>query len=223
MSKTVAARGPSSILWRIGLAVVFVAYWLATLLVVAHNNPLRVELHGVTTHLMRWLPQQWTFFSPPSPANRRIHFQYTTAQGEPVLMLNALEPVLRHKQERRPFNYAESKLDYILNHSCDMLAARVVAARELDPALGHNEAMGEYMRSLLQLRPMPPELKTLLLYGVDALRRQTVNHSEVHSVELVVTDVPIRRFAQRHRSDELTARTNFRSGPVPLALLTSGP
>lgn len=224
MSESISKRTVSAVaLARVGLATVFVAYWLAALLVVAHNNPLRVQLHNLTTGLARWLPQQWTFFSPPSAANRRIHFHYSSAGGETVLVLNALEPVLLHKRERRPFNYPESKLDYILNHSCDLLAARVVGAREGDPALEGNEAMGTYMRSLARQQPMPPELRTLLLYGLDALRRQRRDLPEAATIELVVTDVPIRRFSNRDQKDEPEARTNFRSGPVPLASLARSP
>lgn len=224
MTENIPKRGVAPVaLTRIGLTAVFGAYWLAALLVVAHNNPLRVQLHGLTTGLVRWIPQQWTFFSPPSSANRRIHFHYSTARGETVLVLNALEPVLRHKRERKPFNYPESKLDYILNHSCDLLAAHVVAAQERDPTLGGNEALGEYMRSLARQQPMPPELKTLLSYGLDALRRQRPHLAGADHIELVVTDVPIRRFKDRNQTDEPEVRTNFRSGPVPLALLTRAP
>lgn len=211
------------VLARNGLAVIFTGYWLAAVLVVAHNNPLRVQLHDLTTVMARWMPQQWTFFSPPSSSNRRIHFHYTTARGETVLVLNALEPVLRHKRERKPFNYAESKLDYILNHSCDLLAARVVTAREADRALEGNEALAEYMRSLGRQDPMPPELKTLLLYGRDALRRQRPDLAGVTGIELVVTDVPIRRFNHRYQAEEPEARMNFRSGPVPLDLFPDTP
>lgn len=219
-----AARDRLVRLGRGGMIVVFVAYWLATLLVVSHNNPLRIQLHGAVVRIARVLPQQWTFFSPPSPANRRIHFHYSTElHGEkPDMVLNALEPILKEKHARRPFNYPESKLDYILNHSCDLLAARVVTARELDRSLADNAALGEYMRSLAQQEPMPPELKTLLRYGVQVFQSHGQEVSLPKFVEVVISDVPIRRFKDRYAGQESESRINFRSGPVALRSIQGG-
>ncbi len=104
------------ILYKLGF-LIFIAYWAITLFFVFPKNPLNLSADKGKDFFQAHFFQTWSFFAPPPNYNERVYVVLTGKKDSAVDVIELLEPLLREKHRRAPFNSYHQAVDYVLNSS----------------------------------------------------------------------------------------------------------
>lgn len=100
--------------------LVFLFYWLATLVYVMPNNFLRIKLNSVINIMDTFFAQSWNFFAPPPDYDLRLYYIFTSNDNKKYVY-ESISTILKEKKEKAPFNSTEEYLDYVISGSATSL------------------------------------------------------------------------------------------------------
>ncbi len=104
-----------------GTIFFFLLYWIATILYVAPDNPIRNLFSKELKQFEIYCYQKWTFFAPPPTYNTKLYYTFCSRITSERKTFSALDIILSEKRAHTPFNTGEELLDYVLSGSVEQV------------------------------------------------------------------------------------------------------
>jgi len=111
--------------------LIFVFYWMTTLIFVSPKNYLNINLLEYSDLFNSFFYQKWGFFAPPPKTNERLYYTFENKfNSKDIQIFEVIEPITKAKSENNPFNTEEDLLDYVLSNSINNIRETVINTSE---------------------------------------------------------------------------------------------
>lgn len=190
--------------------IIFVAYWLSTILYVSPNNYIRIQFDDYLLQFESYFYQNWAFFAPPPQTNQRLYYLfYNKKDSIPAHAYEALQPIYQEKQKKSPFNAEEEALDYILSSAIiittNYLREQIKYLKFANPDSSDKFYLSKAHKIAREKLPEFPSFKTLMNYAKLITQKQNIDLKN-HGISLQIHLVDIPPFADRNKVPKDTAR-----------------
>ncbi|MEW7277772.1 hypothetical protein ABW636_04175 [Aquimarina sp. 2201CG1-2-11] len=102
--------------------LVFIVYWGFTGVFVAPDNYINISLLEESKVFNTFLFQKWGFFAPPPKSNDRLYYNFTSKNDcIKAYTFEVMEPLVKQKSRKAPFNSSEDLLDYVLSNTINSI------------------------------------------------------------------------------------------------------
>jgi hypothetical protein len=101
--------------------LVFMVYWLLTIIYVSPNNYIRIQCAGTNSFMEKAFHQNWNFFAPPADFDQRLHISFYDKDSSMLTSVEVLGDVLKEKTSNAPFNLKEQYTDYSISGTLNVL------------------------------------------------------------------------------------------------------
>lgn len=188
---------------KVILKLLFICYWALTLLYVCPDNFVKAKTHNITRDFSVFCEQNWGFFAPPPKSNNRLYYTFYDNQQNLITTYEVIEPLLKEKQRKKPWNTREEAIDYIVNGSIINVSDFIIAQRNIykqlypdsTAAVIEQKAKTAISKKYNQI----PAFTTLVKYGKIVANKNfaTTEYDRIKSFKIHITDIQLPKFKDR--------------------------
>lgn len=193
-----------NILYKI-ILIAFIAYWVITFFFVMPNNPLNLDsIKGKEVFQTNFF-QRWAFFAPPPTFNERVYIVFKNEISLHTDVFEALEPILKAKSEKVPFNTHQQLLDYIFASTISNIEGNIRVFKEIsniekskDNSLKSDSVT---LDKLVKNIETTSDFKTLKNYAKIIAKNNNIN-TDLVSFQIQVVRIYIPQFVDRNLTEQ---------------------
>lgn len=183
--------------------MLFIAYWAVTFLYVSPNNFLKAKAYNSLSTFGILFQQKWEFFAPPPKSNNRLYYTFFDNQQKTIATYEVVKPILKEKQQKKPWNTREEALDYIVNGAIinlmDMTLSQKDIYQHIYPDSTDTSMDRKAKLAISERYNTLPSYKTLVEYGkiVAAKNFTPPQYDGVEAFKISITDIRLPKFKDR--------------------------
>jgi len=188
---------------KVILKFLFICYWALTLLYVCPDNFVKAKTYDALRVFSLFCEQKWGFFAPPPKSNNRLYYTFFDDQQNVMATYEAIEPLLKEKQRKKPWNTREEAIDYIVNGSVVNLSDFIITQRDIYKQLYPDSTAAvieEKAKAAISERyNQIPAFMTLVEYGkIVANKNLSVgDYNRIKLFKIYITDIQLPKFKDR--------------------------
>ncbi|WP_396147937.1 hypothetical protein [Flavobacterium sp.] len=183
----------------------FLFYGIATVVFSTPDNYINISLIEYNEKFNTFFYQRWGFFAPPPQSNDRLYyvFEKKTNKAE-IIVYEVIEPLLKQKCSKAPFNGNEDLVDYLISNSIYLITDGIRAVREsfeYDAKL-KNKKVDEFelTKKVNKVIETTKPFMTLLNYSKKVALNNKLEYAD-YNVYLKITQKKIPKFIDRYKKN----------------------
>lgn len=181
----------------------FLFYGFFTLLFSSPDNYLNISLIDYSEKFNTFFYQRWGFFAPPPQSEDRLYyvFEKKTNKSE-IIIYEVIEPLLKQKYIKAPFNGNEDLIDYLISNSIYLITDGIKSVREsfeYDSKI-KNKKIDEFelTKKVNKVIKSTKPFMTLLNYSKKIALNNKIAYND-YNVYLKITQKKIPKFIDRYK------------------------
>ncbi|WP_298948618.1 hypothetical protein [uncultured Polaribacter sp.] len=182
--------------------LIFVFYWMTTLIFVSPKNYLNINLLEYSDLFNSFFYQKWGFFAPPPKTNERLYYTFENKfNSKDIQIFEVIEPITKAKSENNPFNTEEDLLDYVLSNSINNIRETVINTSEFIKY--QEKKLNKKFTELEKEKIYDSEIdnssrfKTLKNYSKNVAIKNNININN-YNIKLTISLIEIVPFSERN-------------------------
>jgi hypothetical protein len=183
----------------------FLFYGIITLIFVTPDNFINISLVEYNSKFETFFYQRWGFFAPPPQSNDRLYYFFEKKNNkEEIIVYEVIEPLLKQKYLKAPFNGKEDLVDYLISNSINLIVDGIISVREsieYDAKL-NNIKMNEIdvVKKVNKAIKSTNQFKTLMNYSKKVALNNKIDYGE-YNVYLKITQKKVPKFIDRYKKN----------------------
>lgn len=183
----------------------FLFYFITTLIFSTPDNYINISLIEHTENFNSLFYQKWAFFAPPPQSNDRLYyiFEKKTNKSE-IIIFEVVEPLLKEKINKAPFNSNEDLTDYLISNSLYLITDCIRMTRESFEyeAKSKNKKIDEVelTKKVIEFIEKTKSYNTLLNYSKKVALNNNLKHED-YFVYIKISQKKIPKFIDRYNTN----------------------
>jgi len=158
--------------------------------------------------------QQWAFFAPPPTGNNRLYYNFFDKEDKLIRTFEVLQPLLKEKQQKQPFNVREEAVDYIVNGSIMNSMDYIFDQRDIYTNLYPDSTLlwrdAESRKAITAMHDKLPPLITLKNYCKIVAKKNLSqeDYDRIDNYIITISEIKIPKFVNREQllQDQTTTK-----------------
>ena len=181
-------------------------YGITTLIFSVPENYLNISLIEYESGFNSFFYQKWGFFAPPPKANERLYYIFEKkTNNKELIAFEVIEPLLKQKHEKAPFNTKEDLMDYLISNSIHNLTNIISTYREsldYDTKLAKTESNElEKDKKVNDAVKEVTSFKILLNYSKKIALNNNIKFDD-YNVRIKITQIDLPKFMDRYKDNK---------------------
>jgi hypothetical protein len=183
----------------------FLYYGIVTLIYVTPDNFINISLIEHNQKFETFFYQRWGFFAPPPQSNDRLYYYFQKKNNKKeVIVYEVIEPLLKQKYLKAPFNGKEDLIDYLISNSINVIVDGIISIRqsvEYDAKLKNikiNEI--EITKNVNKIIKSTKPFKTLMNYSKKVAINNKLEYDDYY-VYIKISQKKIPKFIDRDKKN----------------------
>lgn len=183
----------------------FLFYGITTLIFSSPDNYINISLIEHSENFNTFLYQRWGFFAPPPQSDDRLYYVFEKkSNNSELIVYEVIEPLLKKKQEKAPFNSNEDLTDYLISNSIYLITDAIRAVREsfeYDSKIKNKKIIeSELTIKVNKIIESTKPFITLMNYSKKVAKNNKINYED-YNVYLKITQRKIPKFIDRNNKN----------------------
>lgn len=193
------------------VCIALLFYWAVTFLYNSPNNPIRIHFSKELSLFGIVFPQKWDFFAPPPQANNKLYYSYFDKNKKNIGMFEVLDPIIKEKKDKIPFNTQAEAMDYIISSTFTNVLNSIVNKdkeykyryKDKSPEKTYQMAVDHVLKNMHKTH----EFVTLLNFSRIIRQKNLGKNVKVKYVKIIFAEDKIKKFI--NRDDKVTVVKNL--------------
>lgn len=183
----------------------FLFYGITTIIFSSPDNYVNISLIEHSENFNAFLYQRWGFFAPPPQSDDRLYYIFEKkSKKSEVIVYEVIEPLLKQKYEKAPFNSKEDLTDYLISNSIYLITDAIRTVREsfeYDSKLKNiNVDEVELTKKVNKVIKSTKPFMTLLNYSKNVALNNKINYND-YNVYIKISQRKIPKFIDRNNKN----------------------
>lgn len=183
----------------------FLFYGITTLIFSSPDNFINISLIDYSDKFNTLFYQRWAFFAPPPQSNDRLYYIFEKKGNKSeITVYEVIEPLLKQKCIKAPFNSNEDLIDYLISNSIYLITDSMRVVRETFEyeAKLKNEKIDELLltKKVNTIIEVTKPFLTLLNYSKKVAQNNNLKFED-YNVYLKITQKKIPKFIDRYKKN----------------------